>query len=156
MDGLRIIKFVYSQPFLVGLLGGFYIALLFIDSKHAPLCRSESVILRKTQKLVVERLPQTSIRPPQTYSLSAVGLASIVKRNRIFCWVVTHPKNKVKAEMVKNTWGQRCDKLLFMSSQNGIVIPAHYSFSQMPIDWISSFKFRHFIAGYWLSCRRRI
>ena len=38
---------------------------------------------------------------------------------RIFCWVVTQPANKLKAEAVKQTWGRKCDKLIFVSSQNG-------------------------------------
>jgi hypothetical protein len=38
---------------------------------------------------------------------------------RIFCWVVTHPANKLKAKAVKKTWGRKCDKLIFASSQNG-------------------------------------
>ena len=38
---------------------------------------------------------------------------------KIFCWVVTQPANKLKAEAVKQTWGRKCDKLIFVSSQNG-------------------------------------
>jgi glycoprotein-N-acetylgalactosamine 3-beta-galactosyltransferase len=40
---------------------------------------------------------------------------------KILCWVVTTPDNhKTKAIHIKNTWGRRCNKLLFMSSQSDL------------------------------------
>lgn len=40
---------------------------------------------------------------------------------RVLCWVLTKPDNhQKKAQHVKRTWGTRCNKLIFMSTIEGI------------------------------------
>ena len=44
---------------------------------------------------------------------------------KVLCWVMTNPKNhKTKCKPIKETWGRRCNILLFMSSESDESLPA--------------------------------
>lgn len=43
----------------------------------------------------------------------------LVNKIRILCWIMTSPKSHWKAKVVRDTWGKRCNVLVFISSEEG-------------------------------------
>lgn len=62
---------------------------------------------------------------------------------KILCWIMTTPKNhQKKARHVKRTWGNRCNRLLFMSTSEGKVrIKSFKRFNSniVFVLWVSQF-----------------
>lgn len=48
----------------------------------------------------------------------------LFNNTRVLCWIMTNPTNHMfKAIHIRRTWGKRCNKLLFMSTQEDKELP---------------------------------
>jgi hypothetical protein len=100
--------------FLIGFLIGFLLFFLFTQNYHVVL---KEKIQSKLIRHVTFATAFTNASPPaELYETEmADKLFSEVK---ILCWIFTHPDNlKTKVPHVMQTWGKKCNTLLFMSTE---------------------------------------
>ncbi|CAD6995920.1 glycoprotein-N-acetylgalactosamine 3-beta-galactosyltransferase 1 [Ceratitis capitata] len=81
----------------------------YLSYKHNIINREQLSWLRRGKHDVL----------PRTYQQNTSSLAEQLAMDvRILCWVMTTPNNhKTKAIHVRRTWGRRCNRLLFVTSQ---------------------------------------
>lgn len=71
---------------------------------------------------LVEKLGK-NVHAMQLVQVQPVSPAEL-KRVRVLCWVNTYHKNhKKRVRSIKNTWGKKCDKILFMSDIEDPALP---------------------------------
>ena len=102
-----------SHQQLKGFVFGLIFGILTINIFGLPSFLTHFSKLDNTE---VDSLPNGQESLPQ-FSASDKFLNR--KRERILCWVLTSPATHTRAQLIKQTWGKRCDQLLFMSSKLG-------------------------------------
>ncbi|XP_071526936.1 glycoprotein-N-acetylgalactosamine 3-beta-galactosyltransferase 1-like [Panulirus ornatus] len=70
--------------------------------------------------------PLTNHNPDELHHKGEnIEAARLAEKVRVLCWIMTRPETHLKkAQCVKATWGSRCNKLIFMSSQNDSTLGA--------------------------------
>lgn len=93
---------IYS--YVLGTFSGMLIALVMIK-----LVQYDNLLLQTTHPALIDlsSLPTTS------------SIDNLHHEVKILCFILTQPINhQTKAQAVNNTWGKRCNKLVFISSEN--------------------------------------
>lgn len=103
------------KRFLIGFVLGILTTLLLLTPPTSVfLFYSSNKIASEDRTRAIIDAPDMNWPSRQISSLTS--FEEFNKRNRILCWVITSPKTHSRAQLIKQTWGRRCDKLLFMSS----------------------------------------
>ena len=96
-----------------------------VDHKYKPFGR-------KLNLDIIGKLPSTSsieklaiINDLEKLYTNNGKAKTLAKQVKLLCWVLTMPSAlQTKATAIRNTWGKRCNILLFMSSTEDKILPA--------------------------------
>lgn len=133
--------------FLYGMCAGILLAILFLSNN----CNNETgkpiqfIDFNEgydyLRNITIQKKIETNNETSGDTDIILPVHEQLAKDIRILCWVLTQPNNhKVKAIHVKKTWGQRCTKLLFMSTERGLFSVVYVCFCISLIECIHHFS----------------
>jgi hypothetical protein len=104
---MKIKNFVETFGFLVGFLVGAQIYLWICSIKSSNLSFPRKFFILKPKSFEISQKYDTTLADRLFYEI------------KILCLILTQPKfHKTKAYHVNNTWGHKCNKLIFLSTEN--------------------------------------
>jgi Fringe-like len=94
-------RFLISTSFILGSISGILMTFLMLK-----ISRYDELLQQTTHPVIV------------TVRDVSENVVDLYDEVRVLCWVLTQPINhKTKAQAVKDTWGKRCNKLVFISTE---------------------------------------
>ncbi|XP_046687254.1 glycoprotein-N-acetylgalactosamine 3-beta-galactosyltransferase 1-like [Homalodisca vitripennis] len=116
----------WFTSFMLGAVCGFFPTSLLLLITSNMLDKRVLHDLRFEQANSDPHKEQRQYSPLHQYNQKGEEVAfEMAKKVRILCWVATVPENhKTKAVHIRDTWGKRCNILLFMSSKNDSSLPS--------------------------------
>ncbi|XP_054742111.1 glycoprotein-N-acetylgalactosamine 3-beta-galactosyltransferase 1 [Anastrepha obliqua] len=142
---------------IVGLVVGFCLAEMFIMSSpsrpeympYAGHQHGDANDAHNSHDMLGEEGPEADVGSHQHAFENNSLSTKLYNEARVLCWIMTNPNNhKAKARHVKRTWGRRCNKLVFMSSQKdeelgSIALPVQEGRNNLWAKTKEAFKYIH-------------
>ena len=113
---MRQISFFSFLLFLTGfVIGNFPV---FVSKFHAD---PDTLRQKFMQFMTTKKVSNLALSDDELYDVSMSQ--DLFHEVKILCWVFTHPDNhRNKSVHIKNLWGKRCNKLLFISNEEDSVL----------------------------------
>uniref|UniRef100_A0A2C9MA04 N-acetylgalactosaminide beta-1,3-galactosyltransferase n=1 Tax=Biomphalaria glabrata TaxID=6526 RepID=A0A2C9MA04_BIOGL len=114
--------------FIIGFLGDFFVQNFWQDIMvTSSMQKSTRNLTGRDSQNVINTKLNDNVPTRSDFIYEDNSLAQKLKSHvRVLIWVMTSPDNivKLKAKAVRDTWGKRCNKLLFFSSKDDPQLPA--------------------------------